>query len=308
MEHDLEQRLRLRSMDPDFYALERQLLWPRQWLVAGRADELAGPGHYAMWEETGVPLIVIRSVDGELRCFYNSCRHRGAPVVREPRGRNRALRCQYHSWTYDTFGRLVSVPDERDFVDLRFEERSLVPVAAKVVAGWVLVNQSAPDAAAPDLPAQGGKQTLTTLRFEAQANWKTMLAALDASSGPDGAAAPVALGWNGLLVAQDASQLAVTVWPVAEWPGSADTCSIRVAVLAPEWDEDDGSPLESADWANQHQAITAWVAASAAIAEGWQRELTAGQLPSALQGVARHRQVDEAIGPHAVPTAWRVGA
>ena len=56
------------------------------------------------WERTRVPLLIVHAVDGVTRCFYNSCRHRGAPVVRVPKGKNRALRCQYHSWTYDTTG------------------------------------------------------------------------------------------------------------------------------------------------------------------------------------------------------------
>ena len=31
----------------------------------------------------GVPLLLIRGRDGKLRAFYNTCRHRGAPVVRD---------------------------------------------------------------------------------------------------------------------------------------------------------------------------------------------------------------------------------
>ena len=42
------------------------------------------------------------------------------------RGSSRRLRCQYHSWTYEIDGgTLVSVPDERDFVDLDWEQRCL---------------------------------------------------------------------------------------------------------------------------------------------------------------------------------------
>ena len=76
-----------------------------------------------------------------IRSFYNTCQHRGAPVVREARGSARRLRCQYHSWTYDIDGgTLVAVPDERDFVDLDWTERCLPHVSCDVFGGWVFVN------------------------------------------------------------------------------------------------------------------------------------------------------------------------
>ena len=130
-----------RFVDRSFYEAERAEIFGKAWLLAGRVDEIARPGLYMTWEKTRVPLLVVHAVDDVIRCFYNSCRHRGAPVVRVPRGRNRALRCQYHSWTYDTSGKLVSVPDERDFVDLRREERALVPVACEVRNSAIFVNE-----------------------------------------------------------------------------------------------------------------------------------------------------------------------
>lgn len=130
-----------RFVDRAFYEAERAEIFGRAWLLAGRVDEIARPGLYMTWEKTRVPLLLVHAVDDVIRCFYNSCRHRGAPVVRIPRGRNRALRCQYHSWTYDTSGKLVSVPDERDFVDLRREERALVPVACEVRNSAIFVNE-----------------------------------------------------------------------------------------------------------------------------------------------------------------------
>ena len=167
-----------------FHEAERGRVFARSWLLAGRLDEVARPGLYMTWEKTRVPLIIVHAVDGVVRCFYNSCRHRGAPVVRVPRGRNRALRCQYHSWTYDTSGRLVSVPDERDFVDLRREERGLVPVACALAGGGIFVNE---DPGAPALrdwlgPAGDelrglgdGLRTLDRRSVVVAANWKRVV-------------------------------------------------------------------------------------------------------------------------------------
>ena len=76
------------------------------------------PGSYRLTSRSGAPIVVVRGEDGELRAFYNACRHRGAPVTRDECGTARRLTCQYHSWSYGTDGTLKSVPDARSFVDL----------------------------------------------------------------------------------------------------------------------------------------------------------------------------------------------
>ena len=127
-----------------FYELEQTHVWPNVWVLAGRENEIPHPGDYLLFDKLGVPLLVIRGRDGVVRCFYNTCRHRGAPVVREAQGNADRLRCQYHSWTYDIDdGRLIAVPDQRDFVGLDRAERCLVPAACEVLAGFIFVNRNA---------------------------------------------------------------------------------------------------------------------------------------------------------------------
>ena len=109
---------RARYTDPEFFALEKQYLWPKVWMYVGRIEDVAEEGSYFTWEDAGVPLLIVRGNDMKVRAFYNSCRHRGAPVVRDACGKASVLRCQYHSWAYDTQGHLVSYPSSRDFVDL----------------------------------------------------------------------------------------------------------------------------------------------------------------------------------------------
>ncbi len=130
-----------RYTDDAFYRLECDHLWSRAWLFACHDSELPEPGSYRVVDLVGAPVLVTRGDDGEIRAFYNSCRHRGAPVVREEHGHARLLRCQYHSWTYDLTGNLVHVPDERDFVGLCREERGLVSVRCETWAGLVFVNR-----------------------------------------------------------------------------------------------------------------------------------------------------------------------
>ena len=117
---------------------ERRVLGARAGSTCGRASwVLAGPGRgrrrgrRLLHASTtcGCRSSSIRGKDDVVRAFYNTCQHRGAPVVREQAGTARTLRCQYHSWTYDiTEGQLIAVPDERDFVGL--DKADALPAAA----------------------------------------------------------------------------------------------------------------------------------------------------------------------------------
>jgi phenylpropionate dioxygenase-like ring-hydroxylating dioxygenase large terminal subunit len=126
-----------RYTDPQFQALEDELLFGRVWLYAAHDSQLPTPGSYRLCHVGGAPILLVRGEDGTVRAFRNACRHRGAPVVRGECGTARLLVCQFHSWSYDLAGRLVRVPDERDFVGLQTEERGLPP---ERWGGWHFVN------------------------------------------------------------------------------------------------------------------------------------------------------------------------
>jgi len=130
-----------RYTDPAFYALERERMWKRSWLLAGRDENFDGPGSFRRFDRTGSPLLIVRGRDGTLRAFFNTCQHRGAPVVRADCGVAQRLRCQYHSWTYDLDGRLLQVPDRRDFQGLDESKRALKAIRCEVYDGWVFVNE-----------------------------------------------------------------------------------------------------------------------------------------------------------------------
>ncbi len=137
-----------RYTDPAFFALEQQHLWKKAWLLVAREEDFDGPGSFRTLDRTGSPLLLVRGQDGVLRAFFNTCQHRGAPVVRERCGSAKRLRCQYHSWTYGLDGRLLQVPDRRDFGELDESKRALKPVRCESYDGWVFVNE---DPGAPPL-------------------------------------------------------------------------------------------------------------------------------------------------------------
>jgi nitrite reductase/ring-hydroxylating ferredoxin subunit len=107
-----------RYTDPAFYQLEKERVFARTWLFVGHESEWAESGAYRQMPRSGAPIVVVRGEDDALRAFYNSCRHRGAPVTRDDCGTARRLTCQYHSWSYGLDGGLRAVPDSRSFAQL----------------------------------------------------------------------------------------------------------------------------------------------------------------------------------------------
>ena len=79
----------------EFFDLEVRNLFMRVWTFFGHVDQVARPGDYITVEYAGIPLIIARGGDGEIRAFANSCRHRGTPVA-EGEGNCRAFTCPYH--------------------------------------------------------------------------------------------------------------------------------------------------------------------------------------------------------------------
>lgn len=136
-----------RYVNPQFLELEKHGLWKRSWLYAGHVSQVAERGSWFLTRNTGTPILVVRNLQGELRAFYNTCRHRGGPLVTEDAGQGRGFVCGYHGWSYTLDGQLKSVRDKRDFVDLDFACRSLLPVRCETLGGWIFINED-PEASA----------------------------------------------------------------------------------------------------------------------------------------------------------------
>ncbi|MGH9090896.1 MAG: aromatic ring-hydroxylating oxygenase subunit alpha [Acidimicrobiales bacterium] len=171
---------------------EQQEIWGRGWLFLGHASELPDPCDYKVRRLGGRPLIFLRDVHGEIRAFYNSCPHRGTAVCREEQGNSRHLRCFYHAWTFDTEGKLVSLPSPDAYPsDSGFRERlGLRPVGRlEVYRDFVFVafDEGVPpladhlgpaadfiDLVADQSPA-GMRALPGTQRYHARANWKLLV-------------------------------------------------------------------------------------------------------------------------------------
>ncbi|MFN3233568.1 MAG: aromatic ring-hydroxylating oxygenase subunit alpha [Alphaproteobacteria bacterium] len=125
----------------EFYKLEKEEYWTKVWMMAGHMDEIPEVGSYKLWEMSGEPMLIVRGKDNVARAFYNTCSHRGAPVIQEAYGQaTGGLACKYHGWTYDFEGKLINLRDKRDFVDLDMDCRGLFPVRTEQFGKLIFIT------------------------------------------------------------------------------------------------------------------------------------------------------------------------
>jgi len=103
--------------DPGRWELEMERIYRRSPLAVALSCDVREPGDYDTVEIAQRPLLIVRGDDGVVRTFLNICRHRGAQVG-DGCGHTRRFTCPYHSWVYDTRGRLVGVPGRDTFGEL----------------------------------------------------------------------------------------------------------------------------------------------------------------------------------------------
>jgi len=172
--------------DPDLFREELERFYALTWVCAGRAEQAAAPGDYFLREIAGESIIITRDREGNIRAYYNVCRHRGTRMATEGEGRFAGrIRCPYHGWTYALDGRLVGAPHMDETAGFCREEYPLNRVHAAVWDGHIFVNlhrDALPlDSQLSDLPRKFAPWRMGELRlgrriaYEVKANWKLIL-------------------------------------------------------------------------------------------------------------------------------------
>jgi choline monooxygenase len=126
-------------LDPDFYEREKEKIFGSSWQIAGRAEQVAKAGDFIALEIAGEPVIIVRGNDHKLRAFSNVCRHRGSLIL-EGGGCTKALKCPYHSWTYDLNGELQHAPEFDGVQNWNRSDVRLPEFQAKVFGPLLFVN------------------------------------------------------------------------------------------------------------------------------------------------------------------------
>jgi choline monooxygenase len=168
--------------DPEVGARERDRIFARTWQVVGHHEQLLKAGDFFTTELLGEPLLLVRGAQGELRAFYNVCRHRAGPPA-EGCGSRKVFRCGYHGWTYGLDGALISAPEFDGQPGFDAGEFTLAAVRAEEWSNLIFVNLD-PDAeplakTLGQLPQQAerfgfaGMKLFERRTYEMKCNWKT---------------------------------------------------------------------------------------------------------------------------------------
>jgi phenylpropionate dioxygenase-like ring-hydroxylating dioxygenase large terminal subunit len=129
-------------VDDEVLSAEQKAIFDKCWLYVGHVSEVPNNGDFKARTVAGRPLVLWRGTDGEVRVFFNACRHRGAQLCRVPEGNARGMSCFYHAWTYSNDGKLTALPDADgygpDFDRSRFSLNS--PPQVSEYRGFVFCN------------------------------------------------------------------------------------------------------------------------------------------------------------------------
>jgi choline monooxygenase len=163
--------------------LERERIFRRSWQYVGHMGDVPEPASFFATTVGGIPAVVVRDREDELRAFLNVCRHRGS-LVCEGTGRRETLQCPYHAWTYGLDGRLITAPRSKREGGIDTRELGLVRLGLDTWGPLIFVNPDT-DAAPladfldgiPERIANAGidferMRFLKRYEYELEANWK----------------------------------------------------------------------------------------------------------------------------------------
>lgn len=124
----------------DWYDLEVERIFMKEWLCVGRVDQVENVGDYFTIDLIGEPLVVIRDEENQVQCLSRVCRHRAAEVIEPGEGNTKRLRCRYHFWTYDYKGQLIGVPEMADTAGFDRKDVCLPKLRVEIWEGFIFVT------------------------------------------------------------------------------------------------------------------------------------------------------------------------
>ena len=179
--------------DATIFAMEQAEIFESMWFCAVRSADLDKPGAFKTVQVGRESVLITRSRSGEVRAFFNVCRHRGAQLCTDESGEvKRAFQCPYHAWTYDLDGKLVAAPNLTKMPDIDRVEYGLRRIAVQEWLGyvWVCLAETPPsfeDTVRKDVRDRLGDVELIDhydvahlsvgrrIRYDVKANWKLII-------------------------------------------------------------------------------------------------------------------------------------
>ncbi|WP_454796595.1 aromatic ring-hydroxylating oxygenase subunit alpha [Novosphingobium lindaniclasticum] len=134
-------------VSPEYAKAERDRLWRKVWLQAGRLEDIPEVGDFITFDILDDSVIVVRASETEIRAFHNVCPHRGRklvdtpPGMRNARGTRRNFICGYHGWTFGLDGANTYLEHQEDWQGrLCGGQADLGVVQVGLWGGWVWIN------------------------------------------------------------------------------------------------------------------------------------------------------------------------
>ena len=134
-------------VSPEYVREERDRLWRKTWLQAGRVEDLPEVGNYITYDILDDSVLIVRSDENTIKAYWNVCPHRGRKLVdvpagqRNARGRKANFVCGFHAWTFNLEGACTYIMKREDWQGrLSDENTRLGPVKCETWGGWVWIN------------------------------------------------------------------------------------------------------------------------------------------------------------------------
>jgi carnitine monooxygenase subunit len=172
--------------EPRWLEADLAAIFARSWQWVCHVEKLSRPASYVSTTVAEMPVAVVRDRDGELRAFYNVCKHRAHELLTGS-GTTRNIVCPYHAWTYALDGHLQGARRADRMASFDKSEICLDRVQVEEFGGFVYVNldpgarplaEQAPDLAAdidrwaPDVADLTHAKRLT---YDVRTNWKNVI-------------------------------------------------------------------------------------------------------------------------------------
>ena len=97
-------------LDNDYLEFEKEKIFKNNWTMIGVASSVPNPGDAKPFNLLGIPILIVRNKENEVKVFHNVCSHRGFKLVDQECKLKNVIRCPYHSWSYDFNGKLTVTP------------------------------------------------------------------------------------------------------------------------------------------------------------------------------------------------------
>lgn len=96
--------------DPAIFQEEMEKIFYRTWVWVAHESEIPEAGSFKTTQVGQQPVIVTRDRRGNVNTLLNRCRHRGATVCDQSKGKANGFTCPYHNWSYALDGKLRGIP------------------------------------------------------------------------------------------------------------------------------------------------------------------------------------------------------